>query len=326
MKIDVHAHLFPQEYYAEVQRLGMPFEIITDPLGQRILRHKGARLQRISPLNSDVDERLKAMDEAGVDIQVLSLSSPNVYYTDDDNSLTLARMVNDRLSQAARQHPDRLMTFASVPMGNADYAIQELHRAIDDLGMNGVILGTNIAGKPLNSPEFLPFYAEANRMRLTIFLHPMPPVGIEAMGEYGLAPLIGFVFDTTLAVTRMIYSGIFEKFPDIRLIIPHLGGAVLFFLERIENGYYAMAECRAHLSQPPSVYLKRLYYDTISFHKPALLCAYQTVGADHLVLGSDYPHVIDSISRSIESVKDLGLASDEEEKIFSQNALALLKR
>lgn len=325
MKIDVHAHLFPKEYYAEVQRLGMPFEFSTDPLGQKILRYKGARFHRVSPRNWDIDERLKAMDQVGVDIQVLSLSSPNVYYTDDDNSRALAHLVNDRLAQIAREHPDRFMTFASIPMGKADYAVQELNRAIGDLGMNGVILGTNIAGKPLDSPEFMPFYAEVNRLRSTIFLHPMPPVGVEVMGEYGLAPLVGFVFDTTLAVTRMIFSGLFERFSDIQLIVPHLGGALLFLLERIENGYTAMAECRANLSKPPSTYLKRFFYDTISFHQPALRCAYQTVGADHLVLGSDYPHVIGSMSRAIASIEVQDWSTKEKDLILGQNALALLK-
>ena len=324
MRIDVHCHLFPEPFYHRLQELDTPFEFATDPLGQTIIRYKGARFQRVHSLNWDVERRLAAMDEAGVDVQVLSLSAPNVYWTDDENSRDLARLVNDALAEVCQRYPDRFRAFASLPMNNPDYAIAELHRAIHELGMCGVILGTNIAGQPLNAPRFEPVYEELNRLKVPVFLHPMPPLGAEQMTEFGLAPLVGFIFETTLAVTRMVFSGIFERYPDITLIVPHLGAAIPYLFGRIENGYRAFAECRQHISQPPSTYLKRFYYDTISFHPPALRCAIETVGADHLMLGTDYPHVIGSVSRSIESVEALGLSEEETQAILGGTAQKIL--
>jgi aminocarboxymuconate-semialdehyde decarboxylase len=275
---------------------------------------------------SDPRKRILEMDEAGVDIQVLSLSTPNVYFASDQDSLALAKTTNDHLSALCEEYPDRFLCLASVPLNNVDLALRELDRAIHDLGMNGLIIGSNINGQPLNSRQLRPFFEEVDRLGLPVLIHPMSPAGVEHMGEYGLAPLIGFVFDTTLAVTRMVYEGMIEAFPNINFIVAHLGGTIPYLLERINSGYRAYPECRENLGALPSEYLKRLYYDTVSFHEPALLCAYQTVGAEHMVLGSDYPHVIGSISEAVVSLESLQVADDEKAMMLGGNALRILRR
>jgi len=162
-------------------------------------------------------------------------------------------------------------------------------------------------------------------MELPIFLHPMVPVHPESMAEWPLVPLVGFVMDTTLTVSKMVYSGLFEKYPNLTLILPHSGGTIPFLLERINNGYRAFPDCRENITKLPGEYLKNFYYDTVSFHRPALMCTYQTFGADHMVLGSDYPHVIGDMGKAISSVEEMDIPIEEKEKIFGENGKKLLK-
>jgi len=152
----------------------------------------------------------------------------------------------------------------------------------------------------------------------------MIPLNSEPFREYVLGPIVGFPFDTTLAVARMCYSGVFEEFPNIRWIIGHLGGAVPYLMERMDNGFRDFAECREKIDKLPSVYLKQLYYDTVSFSPYTLKMVRDMVGADHMVMGSDYPHLLGSIDRAVTSIEGLQVTEQEKEEIFSGNALSIL--
>jgi predicted TIM-barrel fold metal-dependent hydrolase len=234
-------------------------------------------------------------------------------------------MSNDFFAELCQKYPQRFIAFASVPLNHPEDAIEEIHRAVKDLGMKGVVLGSNIDGKHLHSEEFWPFYGEVDRLNLPIFIHPMVPAHPESMVEFPLVPLVGFVMDTTLCVAKMVFSGLFEKFPNLTLILPHLGGTLPFLFERIDNGYRAYRECQANITKPPSQYLKQFYYDTVSFYQPALMCTYYSVGADHMVLGSDYPHVIGDISKSVSSINALDIPFEDKEMIFGKNGKKILK-
>jgi aminocarboxymuconate-semialdehyde decarboxylase len=209
-------------------------------------------------------------------------------------------------------------------MDAGEDALRELHRAIEELKLNGVILLSNIGGKPLTSPQYREFFAEANRMKLCIFLHPMLPANADAFREYVLGPIIGFPFDTSLAVARMCYDGMFEAFPGIRWIIGHLGGAVPYLMERMDNGFRDFADCRAKIDKLPSYYLKQLYYDTVSFSPHTLTMVRNMVGADHMVMGSDYPHLLGSIDRAVSSIESLEISGEEKQQILSGTAMAIL--
>jgi len=209
-------------------------------------------------------------------------------------------------------------------MDDPDAALQELHRAIHELRMNGVILLSNIGGQPLTAPQYRPFFEEANRMKLCILLHPMLPANSEPFREYVLGPIVGFMFDTTLAVARMCYDGMFKDFPDIRWIVGHLGGAVPYLMERMDNGYRDFVECRARIDELPSVYLKRLYYDTVNFNPHMLMMVRNMIGADQMVLGSDYPHLLGSIDRAVTAIQNLDVAEEEKQRIFEGTALSIL--
>jgi len=324
MKFDLHTHFYTEQFFQTIRDLPSEFSFGASPSGQTIITYRGARFFGVTPAMTDVAKRIEDMDRAGIDVEVVSLSTPNVFFTDAAHQPQVARMMNDSYAELTATHPKRFKGFASIPMDAPDAALAELHRAIDELKLNGVILLSNIAGKPLTSPEYRPFFAEANHLKLCIFLHPMLPANSDAFREYVLGPIIGFPFDTSLAVARMCYDGMLAEFPDIRWIIGHLGGAVPYLMERMDNGFRDFPECRAKIDQLPSLYLKRLYYDTVSFSPHALMMVRNMVGADHMVMGSDYPHLLGSIDRAVSSIEGLAIRDEERERIFSGTALRIL--
>jgi aminocarboxymuconate-semialdehyde decarboxylase len=323
-KFDLHTHYYPPIYFDKIRELPSEFSFGQSPSGQTIITHRGARFFGVTPPMTDVGKRLEDMDRVGIDVEVVSLSTPNVFFTDAEHQPEIARMVNDAYAELTAQHPTRFKGFASIPMDAPDAALQELHRAIDELKLNGVILLSNIGGQPLTSPAYRPFFEEANRMKLCILLHPMLPANTDPFREYVLGPIVGFMFDTTLAVARMCYDGMFRDFPDIRWIVGHLGGAVPYLMERMDNGYRDFVECRAKIDELPSTYLKRLYYDTVNFNSHVLLMVRNMIGADRMVMGSDYPHLLGSIDRAVSAIENLDVPEAEKQRIFEGNALTIL--
>ena len=324
MKFDLHTHFYTEAFFQTIRDLPSEFSFGTSSTGQTIITHRGARFFGVTPAMTDVSKRLEDMDRVGIDVEVVSLSTPNVFFADADHQPAVARMINDSYAELIAQHPARFKGFASIPMDAPDAALHELHRAIDELKLNGVILLSNIGGRPLTSPDYRPFFEEANRMKLCIFLHPMIPAASDAFREYVLGPIVGFPFDTTLAVARMCYDGMFAELPDIRWIIGHLGGAVPYLMERMDNGFRDFADCRVKIDQLPSVYLKRLYYDTVAFSPHTLTMVREMVGADHMVMGSDYPHLLGSIDRAVSSIESLQISETEKQQMFSGTALSIL--
>ena len=217
-----------------------------------------------------------------------------------------------------------LLAMWLIPNAKNGISSYELHRAIGELKLNGVILLSNIRGRPLTTPAYRPFFEEANRMKLCILLHPMLPANAEPFGEYVLGPLVGFPFDTTLAVARMCFDGMLRDRPDIRWIVGHLGGAIPYLMERLDNGFRDFAECRAKIDALPSTYLKKLYYDTVTFSPYTLSMARDLVGTSHMVMGSDYPHLLGSIDRAVSSIEALAIPDEEKQRIFSGTALSIL--
>ncbi|HXU09922.1 MAG TPA: amidohydrolase family protein [Blastocatellia bacterium] len=324
MKLDLHTHYYPEVFFQMIRDTPSEFSFDKDPTGRTIITHRGARFFGITPPMTDPAKRLEDMDRVGIDVEVISLSTPNIFFADAKNQPEVARILNDAYAELIARHPKRFKGFASIPMDNPDAALLELHRAIDELKLNGVVLLSNIQGRALTAPGYRPFFEEADRMRLCIFLHPMIPVYSEPFKEYVLGPLVGFPFDTTLAVARMCFAGMLRELPNIRWVIGHLGGAIPYLMERLDNGYRDFAECRVNIDELPSVYLKRLYYDTVTFSAYNLRLARDLVGVDHMVMGSDYPHLLGSIERSVSSIEDMSIPEVEKQQIFSGTAMSIL--
>jgi aminocarboxymuconate-semialdehyde decarboxylase len=196
---------------------------------------------------------------------------------------------------------------------------------VEELRLPGAMLFSNVNGVALSDERFWPLYEAADGLGAVLHIHPTSPVGVEAMTDYWLMPLVGFPFDTTLAAAKLVFSGVAERFPRIRWVLSHLGGAIPYLAERLDRGHRAFRECRAHISKPPSEYLKGWYYDTVNFDVRAIRLAIEFAGADHVLAGSDYPHLIGSIKGMRESVGALKLGEAEERGILGENARGLYR-
>jgi aminocarboxymuconate-semialdehyde decarboxylase len=324
LKLDLHTHYYPGIFFDKIKELSSDFSFDTDPTGRTIIKLKGARFFGITPPMTNPEKRIEDMDRVGIDVEVLSLSTPNVYFTDAEHQPAVARMANDGYAELIAKYPKRFKGFASIPMDAPDEALKELERALDELKLNGVILLSNLRGRPLTSPEYRPFLEEANRRKLCIFIHPMLPASPEPFRQYVLGPIVGFPADTTLATALLCYEGVFRELPDIRWLIGHAGGAIPWLMERLDNGYRDFAECRENIDELPSTYLKKLYYDTVTFSPYTLRMLRDLVGTEHMVMGSDYPHLLGSIERSVSSIDALPIPELEKERIFSGTALSIL--
>lgn len=326
LKIDIHNHFYPASYFEMIRELGAPdYRFATDASGATTIEFRGTRFFGVQPPMTDAALRIEEMDRVGVDVQVLSLSVPNVYFAEEGREPEIARKTNDAYAELIARNPRRFKALASVPMDVPEEALKELSRALDELKLQGVLLLSHIRGKPLTDPRFRPFFEEADRRNLFILIHPMLPVGMaEQLKDYVLGPLVGFPFDSTLAVARMCFDGLFRDFPNIRFLVPHLGGAIPSLLPRLDQGFRDFPACRAKIDQPPSFYLKKLYFDTVSAGPSTVSFVRELVGAGRIVFGSDYPHLPGSMSGSVSMLQGLEISEADKAQIFSETALAIL--
>jgi len=290
MKIDIHAHFVDPDYLEDLKRV-LDLEISITEDGKTLMRHNGCTLAWTRADMFDPDQRLRDMDRKGIDIRVQSVSTPNVYPWIGAEQIRVTRKVNDALARLCRAHPDRFVGLASLPLHDVDASLQEIDRTVGELGMKGLAIGSNVGGPPLNDACFEPLWAKINALRLPVFEHPMFPKDTSDLNEFELPLRVGFVFDTTLVATRLIYSGIFERYPDFPYILAHTGGALLMILERLDNGYRLFPDCRKYINKLPSEYAKRLYYDTCAFGAPPLMLAKEVVGSSQILFGTDDPFI-----------------------------------
>jgi aminocarboxymuconate-semialdehyde decarboxylase len=319
MKIDIHAHVVDRRYVdALVKDLALTSEKTAS--GQTLFRRNGYTFLWQREEMFDIDARLRKMDALGIDMRVLSLSTPNVYEWKGARQLEMTRYMNDVTAALVRSHPDRFAGLGSLPLDDVDASLQELDRITGELDLCGVMIGSNVGGLPVNHAKFEPVWAKIDALRLPVFEHPMFPANTQEE-EFEMPLRIGFVFDTTAAAARLIYSGIFERYPNFPYILAHTGGALLMVLERLDNGYRLFPDCRKHISRLPSEYATRLYYDTCSFFGPALKMAHELVGADHLLWGSDDPF----LGADTAHVENLPISDMDKSKILGGNAARILK-
>ena len=326
LKVDIHSHYYPSSYFDLVRDIATPdYSFDTDASGIRTILFRGARFFGIQPPMTDPGLRLEEMERVGIDVQVVSVSVPNVFFSDEAREPEIARAVNDEYADLIARYPKRFKGLASIPMNTPDAALAELGRALDDLKLNGVILLSHIRGKPLTDPSFRPFFEEANRRRLCVLIHPMMPAGMaEQLKDYVLGPIVGFLFDSTLAVARMCYDGLLRDFPDIRFVIPHLGGAIPYLMARLDRGHHDFPACREKIQEPPSFYLKKLYFGTVSSSPETVAMVRDMVGAERIALGTDYPHLLGSMEGSVATIDAMRIPAYEKERIFSGTALSIL--
>jgi len=324
--VDVHTHMLTLEWIDLLRERGAgKYSVKNTRAGQRAIHLYDAPFMTLFPGMWDYDLRIKAMDEAGVDIAVVSLTCPNVFWGEREVSLRAAQMVNDSMAEQQRARPDRIRWFASVPWQYADDAVAELARATAD-GAVGVMVLANIDGVDLTDARFAPVWKEIDRRALPVLVHPTAPQGLREMhmGEFNMIPAVGFMFDTTLAFTRMILAGFIDTYPNLKLIAAHGGAALPYLAGRLDRCHATIPAFSEVIKDKPSRYLQRIWYDTVVYDQGALEMCVAVAGSDERVLyGSDYPHNLGDMAGCLARVN--ALAPTSAKRIAGKNAEKLFR-
>jgi len=321
--IDFHNHYYPPVYLDALRSGSSAVEVTIDEDGNPRIYYPGD-YNICVPGHRDIDYREQVLIDHGVDTQVVTLTTPGTHVETPATAVKFAAMVNDAFAEVVRAKAGRFSALATLPLNDPAASVKELERACRQLGLRGAMLFSNVNGVGLNDDRFLPLYEAANDLGAVMYIHPTHPVGVEAMTDFWLMPLVGFLCDTTLAAAKIVFSGIPERFPNIKWALCHMGGAIPYLAERLDRGFHAFSECRANLAQPPTHYLKQFYYDTVNFDKKAIELAIAFAGVDHILAGSDYPHMIGSIPQMKESIAGMAISDADKAAIFGGNAARLM--
>ena len=331
LKIDAYSHISPPKY-TEALRKAYP-AFYNQILGN-------------TPPLFDLDERFRIMDMYEPIVQVLTVGPvpPLEAFANPEKSVDLAKMANDEMAELILKYRDRFVAaIALLPMNNIEAALKETDRAINELGFRGIYIHSNINGKPLDSPEFLPLFEKMAKYNLPIYIHPwrgddFADYKTEKTSKYMIASIFGWPYETTVAMTRLVFSGILAKYPNLKVITHHCGGMVPYYEQRIlqhygqqDRAYHKQSVYLRELTKTPIEYYKMFYNDTaIHGNTPALMLAYHFWGADHLVFGADMPlgdyeRGIRSYRQTINAIEAMDITDDEKKQIFADNALSLLR-
>ena len=322
--IDVHNHYYPPEYLDALGPSGSTLRITRDAEGNPVVHYPGDYNVMVRG-HRDIAYRQDVLDQHGVTTQVISLTTPGTHVDPPAVATRLARITNDAFAKVQSERKGRFVPLATLPLCDPAASTAELVRAMDQLKMPGAMLFSNVNGVGLDQPQFWPIYEAANDRDAVLMIHPTYPLGVEAMREYWLMPLNGFLFDTTLAASKLVFSGVVKRYPRIRWVLGHLGGTIPYLAERLDRGWRAFKDCRVHIDEPPTTYLKRhFWYDTVNFAAGPLKLAIEFAGADRILAGSDYPHMIGSIPLMLEAIRGLPISEEAKAGILGNNARGLV--
>ena len=323
MTIDFHNHYYPPEYLDAIKAGPSRVRIDYDQ-DQNPRLHYPGDYNILVPGHRDLDYREGVLRKHGVDKQLLTFTTPGVHFEDPLAAVTLARAINDAFAREVKARK-RFAALATLPLNDAAAAVTELERAMKELGLPGAMVFSNVNGTPLADPAYEPLWKKADELDAVIYIHPAHPASVQAMEEYWLTALVGFLFDTTLAAAHLVFAGVPERYPRIKWALTHMGGALPYLAERCDRGFEAFADCRRNISRPPSTYFKQFYYDTVNFNPDAIDFAIRFAGTEHILAGSDYPHQIGSIPKMLDALSRVNVTNAELRMILGGNAAKLLK-
>ena len=323
--IDIHAHFFPEAYLKLIEAEGAPHGVSCSFDADGIPTLDGGT-KGGSPIERrffDIDVRVEAMNKQNLDIHALSLTTPMVYWAPDDLSLRLSQAYNDGCVIAHEKYPDRFVGLAMLPMLTPKLALQELERAKNLPGMCGVYMSTRIEDKELSDESFFPIYEMIEDLGWTIFLHPVNVVDPGRLKQFYLTNFVGNPTESAIAASHLIFGEVLDRFPKLTVCLPHAGGTFPYLIGRITHGWGVRPECK-HLKTAPWEYIRRFYYDTITHAHPQLDFLIGLVGADRVVLGSDFCYDM-SYEQPVQFVKDhKGLSDTDKNLILGGNSARLL--
>jgi aminocarboxymuconate-semialdehyde decarboxylase len=324
MLIDVHNHFYPPEYLAALESGDSAVKVTIDAEGNPCIHYPGDYNVAVRG-HRDIAYRQSVLEKEGVDTQMITLTTPGTHVETPATAARLARLVNDAFAKVVAERAPRFSALATLPLNDVQASIAELKRAMTELRLPGAMVFSNVNGVALADKRYEPLWAEANRLEAIIQIHPTDPVGVEAMTDYWLMPLVGFLADTTLAAAKLVFAGVPDRYPNIKWVLGHLGGAIPYLAERLDRGWEAFPDCRADIQYKPTEYLRRFHYDGVNFDPRAVRLAVDFAGADHVMAASDYPHQIGSIAKMKFSLAELDVSEGERKKIMGENARTLYR-
>lgn len=323
--IDIHAHFYPEAYLRIIREEG-------GPLGAeaKMVEGKGPMIKAgeitTQPLEArftDLDARIASMDEQGVRVHLLSLSLPMVEWADRQIGQKLAAATNDALADAHERHRSRLFGLCTLPWHAPDLAVRELDRAAKLPGVRGVYCATKVRDLDLSHESLLPIFERIDALRLPLFLHPVGVIGHERLTQYYLSNLLGNPFETAIAAAHLIFGGVLDRFAKLTVCLPHAGGAFPYLVWRLQRGYDKRADLK-HVKHGPKDYLRRFYYDTVGYADEAHDYLVRLVGADRVMMGSDFCFPI-AYERPVQIVTDNPNWTEEQKGLIVEgNARRLL--
>jgi aminocarboxymuconate-semialdehyde decarboxylase len=333
LTIDMHTSFIPESYleYLEKHSDHSGVGVSTDDAGLRYMVPRrpipvyGMQPVPVMPAHWDIDVRLENMTSTGVDVQALSVPTTLFnYWQKPALGLELSRTINDAIAEAVRQHPKRFVGIATVPLQNPDLAVAELERAVTELGMRAVEIGSSVNEWELDNQALRPFWEAAESLDVPVYIHGNEVPGFDRMTRWFLAALLGIPVASTLALTNLIFGGVLEAYPRLALWLPHGGGVYPYLRGRMDHVYAIHMGANQAIPRPPSTYLNQVYFDSILFYEPALSYMLEVMGEDHVMLGTDYPFSVGQLDGASFLHSHPALSESARQKLLSENALGLL--
>ncbi|MPZ54595.1 MAG: amidohydrolase family protein [Acidimicrobiia bacterium] len=324
--IDIHCHrecaAAGEMMSAESERLGR----IPLSFGSELTKEVNRRqLSTIRPMMESVDVRLAAMDKAGVDIQALSVSPYQMFYwAEPEVGLKSSRMVNDDLAELVATHPDRFMGLGTVPLQDTEAAVGELDRCVNELGFRGLEIATNVEGEELSSTRLEPFWAAVEEHGVVVFIHPTGFTQPDRLDHHYFFNVVGHPIENTLAIANLIFGGVIERHPDLKIVVAHGGGYLPAYAGRMDHAYHAREDVREGLPKPPGEYLKKFHFDTMVFEPDQVGFLVEKYGASQVILGTDYPYDMGEEDPVGLVKRTAGLDDSQRDLICGGNAARLL--
>jgi aminocarboxymuconate-semialdehyde decarboxylase len=283
--VDIHCH-------RESKRADAMMNLPAFPVGSEITRQVNReQMASIRPHMESVEKRLADMDRMGVDIQAVSVAPYQYYYAAEaEQGREVARTINDDIAGLVDQHPDRFVGIGTLPLQDAEMAVVEMIRCVKELDLRGVEIGTHVNGEELSASRLAPVWAKAEELDIVVFIHPSGATHPQRLQEHYLANLVGNPLETTLAVSHLIFDGVLERHGKLKIVVAHGGGFLGAYPARMDHGYHARRDVSENLPKPPTHYLKKFYFDTMVFEADQLEWLIRKYGADHVMLGTDYPY------------------------------------
>jgi aminocarboxymuconate-semialdehyde decarboxylase len=320
-KIDGHRHMLHPEAMAVASKMDKVKSTSIYPSGlheksEEINRRKGETWNRKM---GDLDENLADLKSAGMNMAILQPTQTMFFYwTEPSAAGELSRMVNEYTAEAVRQHPEHFLGLATIPLQDVDLAVKELAYAVQELGLRGVVTGSNVNGHGFDEEQFPPFFEKVEELDVPIFVHPSNPAGTQRVSDYYLVNFLALPLETTLMAAQLVFGGILDQYPNLKICLSHAGGVLPFLLGRLEHGHSVRPEAQERCKNPFGYYLKNFYVDTITYRPDTLRFVLDIMPEGHVFMGTDYPYDM-ADTDPVGSVKAAVTDEKLQNKIFGEN-------